>query len=29
MHKVDEHAAVADVTGLTAIYEAVLALALA
>jgi succinyl-diaminopimelate desuccinylase len=29
MHKVDEHAAVADVTGLTAIYEAVLARALA
>ncbi|OYZ13879.1 MAG: succinyl-diaminopimelate desuccinylase [Sphingomonadales bacterium 28-64-96] len=28
MHKVDEHAAVADVTGLTAIYEAVLARAL-
>ena len=29
MHKVDEHAAVADVTGLTSIYEAVLARALA
>ena len=28
MHKVDEHAAVADVTGLAAIYEAVLARAL-
>jgi succinyl-diaminopimelate desuccinylase len=28
MHKVDEHAAVADVAGLTAIYEAVLARAL-
>ena len=29
MHKVDEHAAVADIEGLTAIYEAVLARALA